>query len=119
MSDQFKTGCTLRFPRVEKIRDDKAWYDCMTIDEMEDLRQVCSCLSLENVHRVHSLCVLALQKSSGKLTGGQLLDDDEGETPVKKRRKIVRKAVRPTVMSQFKGVDSSKVTKVGHILSQL
>ena len=39
-SDQFATDCTLRFPRVEKIRDDKNWYDCMTTTELDDLRQV-------------------------------------------------------------------------------
>ena len=41
-SDQYKTGYTLRFPRVVKIRDDKPWYDCMTVTELDDLRQVCS-----------------------------------------------------------------------------
>jgi DNA ligase-4 len=39
-SDQYRTGCTLRFPRVEKIRDDKPWYDCMSVVELDDLRQV-------------------------------------------------------------------------------
>jgi DNA ligase-4 len=39
-SDRFKTGCTLRFPRVEKIRDDKPWYDTMTTADVEELRQV-------------------------------------------------------------------------------
>ena len=39
-SSQYKTGYTLRFPRVEKIRDDKPWYDCMTVAELNDLRQV-------------------------------------------------------------------------------
>ena len=39
-SDQYKTGCTLRFPRVEKIRTDKPWHDCMTTAQLEDLRQV-------------------------------------------------------------------------------
>jgi len=41
-SYQYKTGYTLRFPRVEKIRNDKPWYDCMTITELDDLHQVCS-----------------------------------------------------------------------------
>ena len=39
-SDQFTTGCTLRFPRVEKIRNDKAWHECMTLEGLDDLRQV-------------------------------------------------------------------------------
>ena len=37
---RYKCGCTLRFPRLEKFRDDKEWYDCMTTDELEHLRQV-------------------------------------------------------------------------------
>lgn len=37
---RYKCGCTLRFPRVEKVRDDKEWYDCMNVDELEQLKQV-------------------------------------------------------------------------------
>ncbi len=39
---RYKCGCTLRFPRVEKVRDDKEWFDCMTVDELEQLKQVSS-----------------------------------------------------------------------------
>eukprot|EP00058_Branchiostoma_floridae_P013009 XP_002598497.1 hypothetical protein BRAFLDRAFT_118305 [Branchiostoma floridae] len=39
-SDKFKTGCTLRFPRLEKVRDDKEWFDCMTLEELDDMRKV-------------------------------------------------------------------------------
>ena len=64
-------------------------------------------------HRLLSLClrfVLALnvQKSAGKLAG-QYMDQDDDE-PKKKRSRVV-KTVRPSVMSQFCGVDSSTVTK--------
>ncbi len=37
---RYKCGCTLRFPRVEKVRDDKEWYDCMNLDELEQMKQV-------------------------------------------------------------------------------
>ena len=40
-SGRFKTGYTLRFPRVEKIREDKSWFECMTTEDLNDLRQVC------------------------------------------------------------------------------
>ena len=36
---RFKCGCTLRFPRVEKVRDDKEWYDCTNLDELENLKE--------------------------------------------------------------------------------
>ncbi len=39
-SDQYKTECTLRFPRVEKIRYDKPWHQCLTVAELEEQRQV-------------------------------------------------------------------------------
>ena len=39
-SDKFRTGFTLRFPRVEKFRDDKEWYDCLTLPEAEALKAV-------------------------------------------------------------------------------
>ena len=37
---RYKAGCTLRFPRLERVRDDKEWFDCMTVDELEDLKRV-------------------------------------------------------------------------------
>lgn len=40
-SERFKVGFTLRFPRVEMIREDKPWHQCMTTSDIEDLRQVC------------------------------------------------------------------------------
>ena len=38
--ERFKCGCTLRFPRVEKVRDDKEWYDCTNLDELDNLKEV-------------------------------------------------------------------------------
>ena len=38
-SDVYKVGCTLRFPRVEKVRHDKSFTDAMTVEEMETLRK--------------------------------------------------------------------------------
>lgn len=58
---RYKSGCTLRFPRVEKVRDDKEWHDCMTVDELEQLKMVISliggsvCMHEYNVFGVHLL----------------------------------------------------------------
>ncbi|CAF3281633.1 unnamed protein product, partial [Rotaria sp. Silwood2] len=38
-SDKYKCGFTLRFPRLEKFREDKAWYECVTYQELIDLRE--------------------------------------------------------------------------------
>ncbi|XP_060566406.1 DNA ligase 4-like [Ruditapes philippinarum] len=92
-SDRFRTGSTLRFPRVEKFRDDKEWYDCMTTDEIEQLKQ----------------------KSGGKLAGGYVELGEEQE-PAKKKRKIVSRAVRPTLGSQFRAADTSSVQQVSKLL---
>ena len=40
VSDKYKTGVTLRFPRLEKFRDDKLWHECMTLSELGELRSV-------------------------------------------------------------------------------
>jgi len=53
-------------------------------------------------------CVLNVQKSAGKLAG-QYVDQDSDE-PKKKRSRVVG-TVRPSVMSQFRGVDSATVKK--------
>ena len=39
-SEQYATRCTLRFPRVERIRDDKPWYDCLNYEQLNEMRQV-------------------------------------------------------------------------------
>uniref|UniRef100_A0A1A8NYI9 DNA ligase n=1 Tax=Nothobranchius rachovii TaxID=451742 RepID=A0A1A8NYI9_9TELE len=55
-SDVYKTNCTLRFPRIEKIRDDKEWHQCMTLAELDQFRS----------------------KASGKLASRHLnIDNDE------------------------------------------
>ncbi|XP_059173254.1 DNA ligase 4-like [Physella acuta] len=92
-SDRFKTGCTLRFPRVEKIRDDKPWDQCMTTKDIQDLKE----------------------KSGGKLTGARY-ELGDAEEPTKKKRKVVSHVVRPTLMAQFQGADVSKVKKLAEIL---
>lgn len=55
-----------------------------------------------------------LQKSGGKLAGGYV--ELAEEEPAKKKRKIVSRAVRPTLGSQFKAADTSDVKQVGFIL---
>ncbi|WAR24448.1 DNLI4-like protein, partial [Mya arenaria] len=82
-SERFRCGFTLRFPRVEKFRDDKHWYECMTFEE----------------------------KSGGKLAGGYVELGGE-EEPVKKKRKVVSRAVRPTLGSQFRAADTSDVKQL-------
>ena len=39
------------------------------------------------------------------------IDDEDGE-PVKKRKKIVTRHIKPTVMSAYRGVDVSSIEKV-------
>jgi len=53
------------------------------------------------------------QKSSGKLAGQHMAAsaDGEDEAPKKKRARIVHN-IKPTVMTRFRGVDASTVTKV-------
>ncbi|XP_077285241.1 DNA ligase 4 isoform X1 [Arctopsyche grandis] len=38
-TNAFKTEYTVRFPRVEKIRYDKPWYDCLTLGEFSTLTE--------------------------------------------------------------------------------
>lgn len=44
-SSAFATSVTLRFPRVEDIRYDKEWHECVTTAQLEDLATVSSVLS--------------------------------------------------------------------------
>ncbi|XP_075382130.1 DNA ligase 4 isoform X2 [Mycteria americana] len=75
-SDMYKTDCTLRFPRIEKIREDKEWYECMTSDMLGDLRS----------------------KAEGKLASKHL-HIDECDEPQEKKRKTVSKVKKFCVMT--------------------
>lgn len=87
-SDMYKTNCTLRFPRIERIREDKEWYECMTLDELNQFRD----------------------KASGKLASKHFhFQEDE---PEKRKRKLASKPKKTIgIVDHFKAQDLSTVTK--------
>ncbi|XP_062480714.1 DNA ligase 4 [Pezoporus occidentalis] len=95
-SDMYKTDCTLRFPRIEKIREDKEWYECMTSDMLEDLRS----------------------KAEGKLASKHLYIDDY--EPQEKKRKTVSKVKKIIgIAEQFKAPDLSSVNKISNVFEDV
>lgn len=91
-SDMYKTGCTLRFPRIERIRDDKEWHQCMTLAELDHFRG----------------------KASGKLFSRHLrIDDDGGDEPQKKKKRKVAAKPKKVIglVDHFKQQDLSGVSK--------
>lgn len=106
-SDKYKAGLTLRFPRLEKFRPDKPWYECMKLSELNELRD----------------------KNEGRLTSGKHFDlndyDEEGnlnmgddgddEPSVKKKRMTARSVKKLAVASCFKGIDASVVDKISDL----
>ncbi|XP_054830436.1 DNA ligase 4 [Eublepharis macularius] len=95
-SDMYKTDCTLRFPRIEKIREDKEWYECMTLDLLEQLRG----------------------KASGKLATKHF-DIDHEEPQVKKRKTVPKVKKIIGVMDHFKAPDLSNVSKLSSIFEDV
>ncbi|XP_043927269.1 DNA ligase 4 [Protopterus annectens] len=94
-SDMYKTGCTLRFPRIEKIRDDKEWHECMTLNDLEQLQD----------------------KASGKLATKHLnVNDDE---PEKKRKTIPKPKKVIGIIEHLKAQDLSSVNKVSNIFEDV
>ncbi|XP_051915152.1 DNA ligase 4 [Hippocampus zosterae] len=86
-SDVYKTNCTLRFPRIEKIRHDKEWHQCITLDELERLRG----------------------KASGKLASRHLCIGAAADPP---RKRPKRPAGSKKALGElFKPQDLSGVTK--------
>lgn len=86
-SDMYKTDCTLRFPRIEKIREDKEWHECMTLAQLDQFRS----------------------KASGKLASRHLHIDDD---PQKKKRRVPVKPKKVVgLLEHFKAQDLSGVKK--------
>ncbi|KAG1700928.1 DNA ligase 4 [Nymphon striatum] len=88
-SDRFMTGCTLRFPRVEIVRYDKPWYDCMTLTELMDL----------------------YQQASGKLATRHMTNEagSEDELSPKKKRLKVQVQQPISIAPHFRAADLSSV----------
>ncbi|CAF3056924.1 unnamed protein product, partial [Rotaria sp. Silwood2] len=95
-------------PRLEKFREDKAWYECVTYQELIDLRE----------------------RNAGKLASRfmehELNDDfdlnDDGQrtiTLTKKLQAKSRQQAKPTVDSRFRGIDQQSVKQTGHYFSSL
>ena len=79
----------MRFPRVEKIRDDKSWLDCLDVDELEKLR------------------TMAQGKLSYQHTAAT------SSEPAPKKRRTVTRVERPvTVAKHFATADPSLVKEV-------
>ena len=107
-SDKYKCGFTLRFPRLEKFREDKAWNECVTYQELIDLRE----------------------KNAGKLASRFMENEfnedmdvnDDGQrtlTLTKKLQNKSRQQAKPTVDSRFRGIDQQSVKQTAHFLSPL
>jgi len=88
----YSAGVTLRFPRFEKIREDKTYKDCLTLKEL---------LQLQNL-------------SSGRLQT-KSLDNTTNESfslegMSKKKRRITAKS-EITILNSFVGADTSNIDK--------
>lgn len=109
-SDQYRTGCTLRFPRIERIRDDKAWHECLTLAGLRALR------------------------AAGRLTKRHVdaaaTADGDGDSDKKRRRRAAATAAGPgsrrtiAVQERFRGATVARcllprlVWKRSWVLSQ-
>ncbi len=96
-TDKYKTGLTLRFPRLEKFREDKAWHECMRLSELKELFSKNQGMLASGKH-----CELEDYDEQGNL------NDAEGE-PVLKRKKVLKRAAKAAVSERFKGVDASQI----------
>ncbi|XP_076769906.1 DNA ligase 4 [Arvicanthis niloticus] len=96
-SEMYKTGSTLRFPRIEKIRDDKEWHECMTLGDLEQLRG----------------------KASGKLATKHLHVGDDDE-PKEKRRKPISKTKKTIgIIEHLKAPNLSNISKVSNVFEDV
>ncbi|KAK3856177.1 hypothetical protein Pcinc_037476 [Petrolisthes cinctipes] len=94
-SELYQTGCTLRFPRVEKVRYDKPWYDALTTTQLHTL----------------------MQEASGKLATKHYTDG--GDDPSAKRKAAAKPEALLSLPSHFRPADLSKAVKKAEIFQGL
>ncbi|KAK7069753.1 DNA ligase (ATP) [Halocaridina rubra] len=90
----YQTGVTLRFPRVEKIRSDKSWYDILTTVELTELEK----------------------EAKGKLTTKHYIDESD-EQPAKKRSPV--KLYQPSLPLHFRPADLTQLVKKDDLFAAL
>ncbi|XP_068249304.1 DNA ligase 4 [Palaemon carinicauda] len=88
----YQTGVTLRFPRVEKVRYDKPWYDVLTTKELNELEK----------------------EASGKLATKHYIDSSDEPAA---KRKTPSKGDHPSLPSHFRPADLTKVVKKADVLA--
>ncbi|CAN7940810.1 unnamed protein product [Ixodes hexagonus] len=88
-SSQFRTGITLRFPRVSTVRYDKPWHDVLSFAELTELDRV----------------------AGGKLATAPIGDDG---SPAKRPR--LATSVRDAMAPQFRPADVSKTATKQNVL---
>ncbi|XP_008853418.1 DNA ligase 4 [Nannospalax galili] len=96
-SEMYKTGSTLRFPRIEKIRDDKEWHECMTLGDLEQLRG----------------------RASGKLASKHLLVGADDEPREKRRKAAPRTKKIIGIIDHLRAPDLSNISKVSSVFEDV
>ncbi|RXG69916.1 DNA ligase 4 [Armadillidium vulgare] len=91
-SDLYKTGYTLRFPRVEKIRSDKSWFDILTTKELQELAT----------------------ESSGKFASKHFISESS-ESP---KKKLTKRSHQPSLPDIFRPADVSNIVKIHYLLPE-
>lgn len=90
----YQTGVTLRFPRVEKVRYDKPWYDILTTKELVELEQ----------------------EASGKLATKHYIESSD--EPAAKRRTPL-KSEQPSLPLHFRPADLTQIVKKDEVFAGL
>lgn len=96
-SDMYKTGCTLRFPRIEKIREDKEWYECTSLEDLEQLRG----------------------KACGKLASRHLYLGGDDEPQEKKRKAAPKMKKVIGIIEHLKAPNLSNVNRVSTVFEDV
>eukprot|EP01083_Nonionella_stella_P007624 21959_1 len=94
-NNKFAAGLTVRFPRCKRFRYDKAWFECISLKEIEAKFN-----DKSNFHHKRTAAEIALL--------------NEENEPRKKRRKTTRSV--PSIMGKFRPADTSKVDITSEML---
>eukprot|EP00743_Colponemidia_sp_Colp-15_P010678 GILK01011788.1.p1 GENE.GILK01011788.1~~GILK01011788.1.p1 ORF type:complete len:977 (-),score=171.66 GILK01011788.1:53-2941(-) len=108
-SESFLAGYTLRFPRVQRIRYDKDWFECMDQAGLQ-----------ESVTQYRKGLINKNKRVQEQLLAEEEDQDGEGTTR-RKKRKVITRVKRGTggVMMQFRDTDTSHVERKSKLFSSM
>jgi DNA ligase-4 len=123
ISEKYKAGYTLRFPRVVKIRTDKSWYDCLDLDGfLEVAKQFGGRYARRKIGEIEDIQESDKKRRKVAPSVKKVLkkrEEGEKEEEKKKKLELTVDSQSRIILDHFKDTDTSNVEQISGLFGHL